>query len=865
MGFRRRRNAVVNFSTPQEMYEDYNNKKINGILNYQDKMIEQYMEKGMSEKNVALELPTGSGKTLVALLIGEFRRKKNKEKIVYLCPTNQLVYQTAQQAQEKYGIKVNTFTGKISDYDVKCKMEYNSGETIAVTNYSSLFNNNPFFHDADLLIFDDAHSGENYVVSNWSLNIKRSENTSLYKAILENIKDLIDPMQYYKMSKEIPLPEDLSWVDKLPNIKLYENKEEIISLIDTYIGDHPNLKYSWCNIKNSLSACNIYLNWNEILIRPLIPPTLTHDPFSKPKQRLYMSATLGTGGELERIFGVEKIKRLPMVNNWDKKAVGRRFILFPEASFEESKRKEILNSFHKIGKRSLILVEKDKEANYLKKSFEEEGVEVFGSRDIERSKEEFIKSEDGVTILANRFDGIDFPDDECRMLSIIDLPNTTHLQENFLISRMSAAILFDERIKTKIIQALGRCTRSNSDYSVVAIFGSQLMNTIFSKSRAADFPVELQAEIELGYDQSLSHDNIEDLNELIELFFERGEEWEGFEEDIIAERDKLIGLKVESDKEKILKILSDVSKYEVKYQYAIWKEDYDSAIEYIEYILEKLSGLSLKGYRGFWNYLASSIYHIKYLFGHESYLIKSNTALRNASKCTNSINWFNRLITEKIDFIEDNDYFNNIVERIEDKIINFGIRLNSKIDLEIKNILDGLKSDDGKKFERAHTKLGNVLGYISINSEESGAPDPRWIIDQNFCIVSEDKIYESEDKKIPLKHVSQANRHKIWVKANEPRLSSIHSIETIFITNSKVIEEEAIIHSDGIYYVNRDEFVNWAAKALEGIKTIKKTFTEKGDSAWREEAKKKLNELEVTPKHFISFIRKNKLSELNSK
>lgn len=865
MGFRRRRSAVVNFSTPQEMYEDYNNKKINGILNYQDKMIEQYMEKGMSEKNVALELPTGSGKTLVALLIGEFRRKKNKEKIVYLCPTNQLVYQTAQQAQEKYGIKVNTFTGKISDYDVKRKMEYHSGDAIAVTNYSSLFNTNPFFNDADLLIFDDAHSGENYVVSNWSLNIKRSENTDLYKAILENINDSIDSMQYYRMSKETPLAEDLSWVDKLPNIKLYEKKEEIISIIDTYIEDYPDLKYSWSNIKNSLYACNFYLSWNEILIRPLIPPTLTHDPFSKPKQRLYMSATLGKGGELERIFGVEKIKRLPMVNNWDKKAVGRRFILFPEASFEENKRKEILNGFHKIGKRSLVLVEKDKEANYLKASFKQEGVEVFGSRDIEKSKENFINSENGITILANRFDGIDFPNEECRMLSIIDLPNATHLQEKFLISRMAAAILFDERIKTKIIQALGRCTRSNSDYSVVAIFGSTLTNTLLTKNKSADFPVELQAEIELGYEQSVKHDNIEDLNKLIKLFFERGEDWEEFEEDIISERDKRIELKVESNKEKTLKVLSEISKYEVKYQYAIWKEDYDSAIESVENILDKLSGLSLKGYRGFWNYLASSIYYIKHLSGNKSYLIKSNDALRNASRCTNSINWFTKLITEKNDVVEDNDYFNDIVERIEDQIINFGVRSNNKIDLEIKTILNGLKSKKGLEFEKAHTKLGTILGYISLNSEEKGAPDTRWIINSNLCVVAEDKIYETEEKKICLAHVTQAGRHEKWVKSNEDRLNSIHEIETIFISNSKLIEKEAIIHGDEVWYVNRGEFVDWAYKALEGIKKIKRTFIEKGDSAWREESKKELNELEVTPKHFINFIRKSKLSELNSK
>jgi hypothetical protein len=38
-------------------------------------------------------LPTGSGKTLVGLLIGEWLRRKNKERVVFLCPTRQLVNQ----------------------------------------------------------------------------------------------------------------------------------------------------------------------------------------------------------------------------------------------------------------------------------------------------------------------------------------------------------------------------------------------------------------------------------------------------------------------------------------------------------------------------------------------------------------------------------------------------------------------------------------------------------------------------------------------------------------------------------------------------------------------------------------------------
>jgi superfamily II DNA or RNA helicase len=59
-----------------------------------------YAAHGLNEPDVALHLPTGSGKTLVGLLIAEWLRRKNHERVVYLCPTRQLVNQVAEQATD---------------------------------------------------------------------------------------------------------------------------------------------------------------------------------------------------------------------------------------------------------------------------------------------------------------------------------------------------------------------------------------------------------------------------------------------------------------------------------------------------------------------------------------------------------------------------------------------------------------------------------------------------------------------------------------------------------------------------------------------------------------------------------------------
>lgn len=67
------------YNTPQEMYADRKNRSIQSLFDHQSKMIDLYMRE-FETRDVSLELPPGSGKTLVGLLIGEFRRLKNREK-----------------------------------------------------------------------------------------------------------------------------------------------------------------------------------------------------------------------------------------------------------------------------------------------------------------------------------------------------------------------------------------------------------------------------------------------------------------------------------------------------------------------------------------------------------------------------------------------------------------------------------------------------------------------------------------------------------------------------------------------------------------------------------------------------------------
>ena len=89
----------ANYESPEALFRDRRNRKVQGLLSHQSDILRRYQEEAFNTPDVAIELPTGSGKTLVGLLIAEFRRITKGERVLYLCPTKQLVQGTSNNQQ----------------------------------------------------------------------------------------------------------------------------------------------------------------------------------------------------------------------------------------------------------------------------------------------------------------------------------------------------------------------------------------------------------------------------------------------------------------------------------------------------------------------------------------------------------------------------------------------------------------------------------------------------------------------------------------------------------------------------------------------------------------------------------------------
>lgn len=110
--------------------------------------------------------------------------------------------------------------------------------------------------------------------------------------------------------------------------------------------------------------------------------------------RVYMSATLGEGGDLERLTGRTPITRVPAPEGWDRQGIGRRFFIFPAFSLNEDEAAELRVDLMKLAGRSLVAVPSDKERAKIEEIVNSQlGFATFSAGDIEESKKPFIEQD----------------------------------------------------------------------------------------------------------------------------------------------------------------------------------------------------------------------------------------------------------------------------------------------------------------------------------------------------------------------------------------------------------------------------------------------------------------------------------------
>lgn len=90
------------FPSPEELYLcgtlPRTTEAVDGLWLHQGEVIRGYADHHQTTPDLALELPTGSGKTLPGLLIGEWVRRKGEGLVIYATPTKQLARKVSRSS-----------------------------------------------------------------------------------------------------------------------------------------------------------------------------------------------------------------------------------------------------------------------------------------------------------------------------------------------------------------------------------------------------------------------------------------------------------------------------------------------------------------------------------------------------------------------------------------------------------------------------------------------------------------------------------------------------------------------------------------------------------------------------------------------
>lgn len=851
MTFKKKKPSSNAPSTPVGLLPLLTRRTIPDAMSHQKDMLAVYAEDMADKPDVAMQLPTGSGKTLVGLLIAEWRRRKFKDRVVYLCPTRQLVNQTVAQAEKQYGIDAIGFTGSHHNYPPGDVSDYMTGAKIAVTTYSSLFNASPFFKNPDAILLDDAHAAENYIAKMWSLEIPSADGplSSLHAALAGVVKSSINGQSYARLTGDWEDRFDASWVDKLPTETVAQLAPQLVTVLDTYKEASKDIRFTWPLLRDHLHACHIYLASREILIRPLVPPTWTHKPFHDAKQRIYMSATLGAGGDLERLTGRAKIARIEAPDDFRKAGVGRRFFIFPGLSLEPEACEKLRKRMQKYAGRSVVLTPTVSAAAAIAKQFDdEEEFRIFSADEIETSKEEFIKSKKAATIMAGRFDGIDFPNEECRLLCLDGLPKATNAQERFLMSKMGASALLNERTQTRVLQAAGRCTRALQDRSAVFVTGHELLDNLADDRNWRHFHPELQAELEFGVYQSKGS-SPKEFMESFKSFLDNDADWDGANSDIVSEA----GLKTQ-DPFPAMDELEAVVGYEVAYQQALWSHDYERALEKARAVTSKLVAPELKGYRALWYYLAGSVSQKLSQTADDSADKAAREQFMVAKDSAPSVPWLAQLTRGETSVASAEDTPSEEVtvqvERLENVLLTLGTATEHKFEKSAKAILDNLAAP--KTFEEGQRQLGDLLGFVTGNGKGDAAPDPWWL-GSAIGIVFEDHANGKATTVFSATKAKQAAFHPEWLQENEPQAENL-DVTSIVVTPCTLAGHGAMPALRKVNYWPLDEFQSWAKETIALIRTLKTSLPPNGDLFWRMNAANTLSSKGRTLKSILDAL-----------
>jgi replicative superfamily II helicase len=742
---------ITRVTDPVKLYETLDRAHDKGPLRpSQEAVLSAWNTSRRAAKDVIVKLHTGQGKTLVGLLMLQSRLNEGSGPAVYLCPNNFLIAQTAEQAKQ-FGIPTCLADPELPE-------AFLHGERILITSVQKLFNGLTKFGlnrrstSIGTLLMDDAHACADTIRESCQIRIPNSDPAygairTLFTAELEQ-QGVGTYADILNSKREALLP--------VPYWAWQEHETDVASILSAASERDP-VKYAWPLLRNILRHCQCLVSGVAIEIEPYIAPLEAFGSYWECPHRIFMSATVTDDAFL--IKGLELHPQTiyePLVYEKERWS-GEKMLLLPSLIDESLDRSKLVAHFAPKNPRRHSGVVALGASFFQTGDWKAYGAKVADTNsvwpDIAKLK---AGNYDTSLVLVNRYDGIDLPDDTCRILIFDGKPYSENLVDLYQEEcRPNSNTTLMRAVRT-VEQGMGRSVRGEKDYSVIVALGTDLTRLLRDRHSRSYLSSQMAMQIEIGLEiAEMGKEEIKEGTEpltallgLIGQCLNRDEGWKAFYSE------KMENVTPKGSNKEIL----DLYAAELEAEKLYIRGQFTKASARLQKLMDDLRTLPANDVGWYLQMMARYNYP-----GDRAESQRLQLAAHNR----------NRMLMrppEGMTVTRLNGISQGRVERIAEWMGQHGDY--AQLDVALSDILVrlafGVKAD---RFERAVDELSYALGYIGErpDKEWKEGPDNIWALDAINYIVWESKNEVSLDRaEITKYETDQMNSSAAWFSKHYP-------------------------------------------------------------------------------------------------
>ena len=791
-------------TNPIELYNTLDRKSIAGPLRpVQEYALNEWYNNRKDERDLIVKLHTGEGKTLIGLLMLQSALNLGEGPCIYVCPNIYLVGQVCGEAQ-KFGIPFC-----IIDKNNTIPNEFLLGEKILITHAHKLFNGKSIFGIGNnftktgTIILDDSHACIDVLKDAFTITITKDKNESIYSRILSLFSDdLIEQGEGSYFDIKAGEYETFMMV---PYWAWNSKRIELLSILSEYSSIN-EIQFVWPLMKDKIIEYSCFVSGSKVEIAPYNINVEQFGTFSRAKRRILMSAT--TQEDIFFVKGLDFSRDAvssPIVYpqlRWS----GEKMMLMPSSIDENCDRDLVATKFASMKPKKIgivAIVSNTKRANYYNKlgaKFPKNNQELFSVID------DLRKGNFGNTVVINnRYDGIDLPDESCRILIMDSMPFLNNYSDRYEEKCCPNSEIINKKIAQKIEQGIGRAVRGEKDYCAILVIGSDIEKFMRGVLTRKYFSAQTQKQIEIGFEvakmakEEIREDDpsMKQIFSLIDQILKRDEGWKEYYN---TEMDGIIQENIENR-------IYDRYVEENKLEKLFSQGEYELAVERTQNFIDKFIHNDLeKGW-----YL-EQMARYAYMYSEEKSERLQKTAFKKNSQLLKPKEG---VMYSKISFLNENRMlrFRKNISKY-DSFEEFNLHINEVIE----NLSFGV---DAEKFESSLKKLGEFLGYVSQRPDKEirKGPDNLWCVSNKKYVFFECKS-EVDDNRNAIKksEAGQFNNHCGWFK---DEYGDLVDVLRIMIIPTRKLAHDADF-SEKVFVMRRKGLKKLKDNLKKFVKEIKK-------------------------------------------